>query len=347
MYKRPGRTGWYCSLNGRDRHISLETNDEEIARERFGKLLDRERLRKLAPNARPIAEIFATTRTSSEVANTEKTAYELHRNLLRVLTWLEQRGVVLTSQITKQLVDRYKAYRRGIVDADEMAYRKAAKIDEAKPIKAVSAARINREIDSWRRAVIEAVEDKIMPPDAPSWFVRLREPRPLPHRPGYSADELSRFIEATPPGYRTLFQIALGTGMRDEELRHMKATDLERKGWIVVTPMGDWSTKGYRHRWIPVLEKTTEACREWIKLRDEVNTDKKKVWKVAQRAAKAANVRPISLHELRRAWGSHLLAAGNRLEDISRWYGHADIATTMRYLRVISQDHPTDAKLPW
>ncbi len=44
--------------------------------------------------------------------------------------------------------------------------------------------------------------------------------------------------------------------------------------------------------------------------------------------------------------GSHLLSSGFKLSDISRWYGHGDIKTTMRYLRVVDDIQPDPEELP-
>ncbi len=67
-----------------------------------------------------------------------------------------------------------------------------------------------------------------------------------------------------------------------------------------------WTTKGYRHRKIPVGRATLAAARALL-----------------------------------------MLAAGHRIEDISRWLGHANILTTTRYLRVVDERHPGAKRLPW
>lgn len=325
LYQRPGRAGWYCDIDGTERRISLGTSNEEEARRRFGERLQRARVLELAPGSKTLASIFAETRKRAEAANTPKTVYEIHLNLKRVIEWLEERGVLTTAQLSKQTIEDYKTARR---------------------FDGVSAGCINREMTSWRRAIKVAVEIDAIDANAPAWFVRLRETRPAPHQKGYTKAQLERFIAATPAGYRELFRVALGTGMRDEELRHMEVSDI-RKAWIVVTPKKDWTTKSYKYREIPVSQRTIAAARAFLKVRSKLNLDKKRVWTIANRASKDAEIEPLSLHELRRAWGSHALAAGNRIEDVSRWFGHADLLTTMRYLRVTNARHPGAKNLPW
>lgn len=274
----------------------------------------------------------AETRKRAEAANTPKTVYELHLNLKRVLEWLEERGITTTAQLSKQVVEDYKSERRF----------------------KVAAGCVNRELTSWRRAVLVAVELGAIDEAAPTWFKRLREARPEPHRKGYTKAQLGRFIKAAPPGYRDLFRLALGSGMRDDEIRHMDASDLRDK-WIIVTPKDGWTSKSYRHRKIPVGRVTLAAARALIAARAKVdehgkrrlNLDPKKVWSVAKATCEAVGIPALSMHELRRAWGSHALAAGNRIEDVSRWFGHADLLTTMRYLRVTNDRHPGAKKLVW
>lgn len=335
MYKRPGRRLWYCSFSDSEKHISLETEDEERAREAFAKkLADRGGHLELEADEKSIVELVEITRQRAATNNTEKTAYELHLNLRRIAKWLTERELTGSRRIDRQVVEDYKTARR---------------FDK------VSAVRINRELDSWRRMMKVAVELNAAHPrvlahhEAGGIFEKLREPRPQPHQRGLSKDELTSFLRAVKdPGYRALFRTVLGCGIRDEEQRQLELSWLQSP-WLVVSPKPGWTTKGYRYRSIPVRPETIKAAREYIAARDAgLNVDEKRVWTVIGQACEAAGInRRFSMHDLRRAWASHMLAAGNRIEDISRWLGHRDVLTTMRYLRVVDVAHPTNEKLPW
>ncbi len=75
--------------------------------------------------------------------------------------------------------------------------------------------------------------------------------------------------------------------------------------------------------------------------------NQKSVWSRQQAAMDAAGHDwHWSMHDLRRGWASHMLAAGTKLSDLSRWIGHADVLTTMRYLRVIEDNTPDPDDLP-
>lgn len=328
MYQRPGRRIWYASLSHTDKHISLGTEDEERAREAFAKLVaDRGSGAALAADEEPLADLWKATRERAATNNTEKTAYELNLNLRRVVRWCAERDVRGSRHVDKQLVEDYKTARRFTVGP----------------------ARINREMDSWVRMMRLAVERGTAHPSIVDAFDRMREPRADPHRRTHNKAQLERLMRAiASPGYRAVARAALGCGLRDEELRHLESTDV-RTHEVSVSPKPNWTTKSYRYRIVPVSAATRKALLAWIEARDSgaLNIDKKRVWEVLQAAAKAAKVPPVSLHELRRACGSHWYAAGVPLKTISMWLGHRDVATTERYLRVVTEGVPKGVKLPF
>jgi site-specific recombinase XerD len=315
IYRRKGRRNWYAYVDRDHKNISLETEDEAEAQAGLAALLDRDGLRALSEGKRPLASIFSDYRERSRTNNTTKTAYENDLNLARVLLWLEERGITTANDVTIEAVEDYKTARR-------FAKR--------------SAARINRELQSWRNAMRVAVEMREAHASILVAFKRMREPRPLPHRPGLTKAEIDRFLSCEPhPGYRAMFRTAVGTGLRDAELFHMERTDI-RPPHVVVAPKDGWTTKGYRYRSIPVTRATLAAARAFVKAKADLNLDKKAVWKRIQAARKRARIkRRFSLQDLRRAFASHALAAGYRLEQIQQWLGHADLVTTQRYLRVV------------
>jgi site-specific recombinase XerD len=328
MYKRPGRSVWYASLSDTEKHISLKTEDEERAREAFAQLIAERGHRELEADERTLVELWKATRERADTNNTPKTAYELHLNLRRIVTWCEQRKVVGSRQVDKQIVEDYKSARR---------------FDQ------VSAARINRELDSWRRMMKMAVELNAAHPRVLEAFVKLREPRPDPHGVTLNKAQCARLLkEIAQPGYRALARAALGSGLRDEELRHVEVADV-RTHEVSVTPKPGWATKSHHYRVVPISAPTRKALLTWIEARDssKLNIDKKRVWVVLQAACAAAKVPPTSLHELRRAGASHWYDAGVPLKVISSWLGHADVATTERYLRLTGTKVPTGVKLPF
>lgn len=326
MYQRPGRKVWYASLDHEHKHISLGTEDEATAKVEFAKLLERCRIRELAPTEESLVEIFAIARERAATNGTPKSAYERHLNLRRVLGWLDARGIYGPRRVDKQVVEDYKTARR---------------------FDGVSAARINAELVAWRRAWAIAEERKQVPKHhGDEIFEKLREPQRDPHRKVHSKKQLDAFLRAVDARYRPLFRAVLGCGLRDEEMRHLRAEDV-RRSEVSVTPQPGWSTKGYRYRTIPISPATRKALLAWLETRASLNADKKKVWLVARAGALAAAVPPLSLHDLRHAWASHLYHGGVPIKTLSMWLGHRDAATTERYLGVVSAEMPKGTKLPW
>jgi len=72
----------------------------------------------------------------------------------------------------------------------------------------------------------------------------------------------------------------------------------------------------------------------------------KSIWSQLQKARKAADLPKFSMHDLRRAWASAMHANGASLKEISVWLGHADVATTERYIRVYTTAEQGHKYLP-
>lgn len=326
IYRRPGRPGWWVDLDRDRRRVPLGTEDEAEALDKLAALTrERGRPAKVAANEYSIIRLIKLTVERARAANTPKTTYELGRNLARVAEWLAARGVTTIGAVTQSHVEDFKTARRFTVGAS----------------------RINRELDSWKRLHKTAlVERPGGDAAALTWFAHLREPKPAPHHRSATRRELQAFLKHAPAGYRDLFRLVLGCGLRDEEVRHLEAEDV-RTAAIMVTPKPGWSTKGYRYREIPASKETVKAARAWLKARPDLNTDKKRVWTIAMEACAAAEVEPMSLHDLRHACASHWLVSGVKVAVISKWLGHADLLTTLRYLGIVEEEKVDPAKLPW
>lgn len=348
MYRRAGRPGFWCSFSDREKHIPLAGGeDEAAAAEDFAeKVRNRAGVASLEAGDTPIATLFDICYEQAQTNHTRKTAYEINLDLTRVAAWLEERGIFSARKITPTTIQDYKTARRF----------------------EVSAARINRELTSWKKGMRVAIDKKQAAPQCLAWFVRLREPRPEPHQLKRSRDEIAAFLEvaAAWPSHQALFRTVIGSAIRDDEARHMQVDDIRDEienrrevHWLVVTPKPagacsccpkGWATKGYRYRKIPISAETAEAAREFIAARDAGLVkvgDPKDTWKVMQDCCEASGVPAFSLHALRHAWATQMFEAGHKLGQLSRWLGHADVQTTMRYLGVTDEEAPMPESLPW
>lgn len=288
-----------------------------------------------------LAKAAKLTHTAALVENTRKTAKEIELNLDRVLEWLKERGTTMAAAVTLDDVTDYKAARRM-----QVSRRSNQKI---------SAARVNRELDTWKRMMRTAVAAGACTPEVLEWFGHLREPRPQPLQRVPGRREIDALLRELPEGYRYLARLVMGSAIRDEETTHLDADDI-RKDAIVVSPKppgwcdccpNGWTSKSYRARTIKATPATVKAARAFVAARPTLMLDKKTVWKALQEASVRAKIKPLSLHPLRKACASAWMASGVKLAVISKWLGHADLATTMRYLG-ISEDSDVNVKdLPW
>lgn len=328
--------GTYHAYLDRDRRrVPLNTTDETEALAQLAQLVQVHRSRPAPghPGEKTLAQYADAVEAGAKSRQTPKTVYELGLNLIRVVSWLENTDVFYAGDVTTSIVERYVAHRRDGEDG-------------------VSAARVNRELDSLRRLLRHAEGEGALPEGYAARTVKkLREPRPVPHERGLTKPEITRFLKAVDKRYAPMMRAMLGCGLRDEELRHLEAGDVnEVGGTVTVTPKPGWTTKGYRYRTVPISRETSKALLAFLASKPTLNMDKKRVWKVIQAACKKAKVKPsFSLHDLRKAWASHLFAklGPSALQSISKWLGHADVLTTMRYLRVVDAELPRRAALPF
>jgi site-specific recombinase XerD len=204
-------------------------------------------------------------------------------------------------------------------------------------------ATINRDVISVRLMFAFALREGLIADDPFEQrafrALKLKEPRSKPNAITLSPTQIDTFLDAgdamSPAAYAALFRLTAGSGIRIDEARHFDLGDINSERQVLtITPKRGWTTKGYRYRDVPVSERTIAAAKTFLRLRDKIALDDKTVWREVQRVHKAARVPKMSMHDLRRAWASAMHANGASLKQVSVWLGHADIATTERYIRV-------------
>jgi integrase len=347
VYQRPGRAGFYAYVDRDTKDIALEAADEAQAIAALADLLQRRGVRAPRTASPALSDAFDKSHARSVVNHTKKTAYELFLNQRRLLRWFEARGIQAADEVTKAVVEDYKSERR-------LSARERAGEDGAR--RKVSAARVNRELDSLLVGLRQAVEDGAHPSVLEA-VEKLREPRRAPHQARLGKGDLRRFLAAVDQRYRPLLRLVLGSAIRDEELRHLRPEWIQVRGGdrhLVVSPgrpgecrchPDGWTTKSFASRAIPISTQTVKAARAYLAAPPPM--DKRWVWEQIQRGCAAARVRPFSLHDLRRAWATGMVDAGTPLQHVSKWLGHADVQTTLRYLGVADERMPAPGMLPW
>ena len=152
---------------------------------------------------------------------------------------------------------------------------------------------------------------------------------------------------------RAILETLYGTGVRVNELIHLKPEDVDTEGRTLRVVMG----KGRKDRLLPLTGAASRAVEDYVlegrpallgaaslpwlflgercrrKLHRAQLGDIVKLW-----AKKARVEKTVSCHTFRHSVATHLLRAGADIRQIQALLGHSDLATTERYTHVAIQD---------
>jgi integrase/recombinase XerD len=150
---------------------------------------------------------------------------------------------------------------------------------------------------------------------------------------------------------KALLLLLYNTGARVSEIVQLKMTDLRLDGPAQVKFLG----KGKKYRSCPLWSETLQALRDYLKQRTAkdpafqqffLNANGSPVTRfgvryiIKQYASKAhsrcpsLDAKTVTPHTLRHTTAMHLLRAGNDVNMVSYWLGHADINTTHIYVEI-------------
>ena len=167
-------------------------------------------------------------------------------------------------------------------------------------------------------------------------------------RPGLptvlSAEEITRILDRTTNlKHWTMIATFYATGLRCNELRNLKVSDLDSRRMVIHVRIA----KGGVPRDIglsPILLERLKIYwrqlrpKDWLfpsAMRPDQRLELKSIRMAISTAARRAGIdRRVTPHVFRHSCATHLLEAGADLRTIQVLLGHADIQTTARYLRV-------------
>jgi integrase/recombinase XerD len=181
---------------------------------------------------------------------------------------------------------------------------------------------------------------------------------PFPKRPTRLPDilcreEVERLIGcAANLLHRVWMLILYATGMRRDELVHLKISDIDSARMVIHIRQG----KGKKDRDVMLSPRLLEELRDywrWVQPKpktylfpgkgphagSDVPMGSKSVWDAVQQAAQRAGLdKHVHPHTLRHCFATHLLESGADLRTIQLLLGHTDLKTTSRYLH-LSERH--------
>lgn len=160
--------------------------------------------------------------------------------------------------------------------------------------------------------------------------------------PTWGSDERRRRAAVNARGLALFVATAVQTGMRLDELRHLRDEDLDADA-VHVRAWGDWSPKSYQERTIPCPSSVIALAREMVAWKANakglngeavqlgehwINDRLDEAWA----RAKLPEGEAARMHDARRTFATELVRAGQPLTVVRDRMGHRDVQTTERYL---------------
>lgn len=153
---------------------------------------------------------------------------------------------------------------------------------------------------------------------------------------------LMLFNSAKSLKHQMVLKIAYSGGLRRNEISRLKLVDIDSKNNLLRIE----NSKGNKDRYTLLAPSLISGLRDYCKrykpkkylfngrIKGFPYSEEGLRWTFSQTLAKSGIQKDVSLHSLRHAFASHLLAMGVDLFSIQKLMGHDDIRTTMVYLQV-------------
>jgi integrase len=161
----------------------------------------------------------------------------------------------------------------------------------------------------------------------------------------FKKDEVEKLINKAEEPLKTAIIILVNTGLRRNELFHLRWRDIDLKAKkLRVWPYEGFTPKGKRPRTIPLNKGALAAFKALHKSSDGSEYAFRpfnSMFGVYERFNALLLKQGVkgTLHDLRHTFASHLAMSGVPIPVISELLGHSDIATTMIYAHLSPEQH--------
>lgn len=157
-----------------------------------------------------------------------------------------------------------------------------------------------------------------------------------------SREEITKLLIECPKGIREIVTLAVGTGMRLDELIHLQWGDIDLDRRLIAVHRGrHGTTKSGKARYIPILDTLLPFLRELALKRggnklvfpgeDHKPRSKPGVrFPFKQAASRAGLPDALRFHDLRHTFASHWVLDGGDIFRLSKILGHANVTITQK-----------------
>lgn len=249
--------------------------------------------------------------------------------------WFEEQGVKWLRQITTQTISEY------LMDLEAQKRSGATRKSAYEYLKAML--KIAAERGYCEGNPCEDVAPRLYRPGKTT-------KRALQER---EIEPLLRRAEAEGPAFLGAIATSIYAGLRARELEYLEWDDVTDK-YIMIRQKQEkgFTIKDHEERQIPLHPKLAAILKPMRQ--DEgycfvAAMGGRLTWTVLYHRFKnciakeaLTNTKGLTLHSLRRGFGTIALLHGVNLYTISKWYGHSSISVTERYLQVEQRDHTAE-----
>jgi integrase len=207
---------------------------------------------------------------------------------------------------------------------------------------------IRKELTTLKHALRIAVKIRLLPRNPFDDLERKDWPPPGIERTRHLIDdEWLRLMGALPIDKRPAVILLVNSGMRRGELCGLEWQDIDLEGRIAWAARTKAGVRTGRGRWVNLTPATLEILRMMPRKQDEPRI----LWQFTpnaltvafRRAAKAARLHNLRLHDLRHTFATSVRQAGHGIDVIAQLLGHADLRQTKRYAHLGSEEMTTAA----
>ncbi len=262
-----------------------------------------------------------------------------------------ERGALESAEVNRLVTAEFLDVTRRMF-ADEITREDIFKFHKALRARKCSERTVSNKHKRLRSFLIYCkLDHKAIMPPTPKYDVTLPDT--------YSTEELGRVLRASDEYLRLAIELGLMCGLRDREIMHLEWADIRwAESTLRVTSKPHWGfkIKDSEERDIPIpaslllrLETyRTSSTDSRLVLPTKAGKPEGKLLRRLKRLAKANGLnceacagcksnlgecQEWTLHKLRRTYCTTLLQSGMDLRTVQQFMGHADLASTMRYLR--------------